>query len=112
MADAVNVTLTEDDTPSRTWQITSAGSALNLASATVVAVIKASPSVEDNAVSGVYTLTAGSGLTIESAATGKVKLDIPAAVMASPSTWFYKIRVTISSSTETAIWGWITVSDA
>lgn len=112
MADAVTVPLTEDDNPSRTFQLTSAGSILNLTGATVVAIIKASQSVEDNAGPGVYTLTVGSGLTIADAALGKVQLDIPSAVTASPSWWFYKIRVTRNSRTETAITGWICVQDA
>lgn len=112
MADTVNVTLTEDDTSLRTWQITQAGEALNLASADVVAVIKATPHVEDNAVTGVYTLTEGSGLTVTDATQGKVQLDIPTAVMASPGAWFYKIRATVAGHTETAITGWLMIQDA
>lgn len=112
MADTVNVTLTEDDSSLRTWQITQAGAALNLASADVQAVIKTSQHVEDDAATGVYTLTEGSGLTIADAAQGKVQLDIPSAVTASPSSWFYKIRVTVAGHTETAIMGWLMIQDA
>lgn len=108
----VNVALIEDDATSRTFRITSASSALDLSTATVFAVIKTSAAVEDDAASGVYTLTVGSGLTVTDAAQGKVQLDIPAAVTASPGTWFYKIRITLAAQTETAIWGWITISDA
>lgn len=112
MADTVNVTVIEDDDVARTFQITSGGTALNISSVTVFAVIKPSERVEDNAASA-HTLTDGDGLTIVDAATGKVRLDYPAEVTASPGWWFYKIRVTSSAGqTETAITGWIAVSDA
>jgi hypothetical protein len=110
--DIVNLTLTEDDDGSATFQITSGGTALNLTSADVIAVVKASQQVEDDASSGVYTLTEGDGVTIVSATTGTVKLDFPAAVTESPSVWFYKVRVEASGETLTAIWGWISVQDA
>lgn len=112
MPDTVNLTLTEDDDGSATFQITSGGDALNIASADVFAVIKASQHVEDDASSGVYTLTEGSGVTIVNAATGTVRLDFPEAVTESPSIWFYKIRVDSAGDTLTAIWGWISVADA
>lgn len=112
MASTVSLTLTEDDTPLRTWQITQAGTPLNLASATVVMVIKASQHVEDDAATGVYTLTIGSGLTLVDASLGKVEAEIPSAVTATVGTWFYKIRITITGNTETAIDGWISVQDA
>ncbi|MFF4417078.1 hypothetical protein ACFYY8_31545 [Streptosporangium sp. NPDC001559] len=112
MAQAVNVTLTEDDETSRTFQLTTGGTALNLSAAIVTAIVKASPAVEDNAASGVYTLTAGDGLAIVDAAAGTVRLDWPAAVTASPGWWFYKIRVTLAAQTETAILGWIAILDA
>lgn len=112
MAQAVNVTLIEDDETSRTFQLTTGGTALDLSAVTVTAVIKASPAVADNATSGVYTLTAGDGLTVVDAAAGTVRLDWPAVVTASPGWWFYKIRVTLAAQTETAILGWLTISDA
>ena len=112
MASTVSLTLTEDDTPLRTWQITQAGSPLNLGAATIIMVIKASQHVEDDAVTGVYTLTVGSGLTLVDASLGKVEAEIPPAVTASPGTWFYKIRVTVTGNTETAIDGWISITDA
>lgn len=111
MPSIVTLPLTEDDTPSRTFRITSAGSALNLSSATVVAVIKPTAATEDDA-AGTYTLSLGAGLTVVDASAGTVRLDIPAAVTASPGAWFYKIRITLAAQTETAIWGWITISDA
>lgn len=112
MASTVSLTLIEDDTPLRTWQITQAGTPLNLSAATIVMVIKASQHVEDDAATGVYTLTVGSGLTVVAAALGKVEAEIPADVTATVATWFYKIRVTITGNTETAIDGWISISDA
>jgi hypothetical protein len=111
VASIVNVTLIEGDDTSRTWTLTTDGTALNLASADVTAVIKPSEHVADNAATA-YTLTEGSGITIVSASAGTVKLDIPTAVTASPSQWFYKIRITLSGETETAVWGWISIVDA
>lgn len=112
MPDTINLTLTEDDNGQATFQITSGGSALGLASADVFAVVKASQHVEDDAASGVYTLTEGSGVTIVDAAAGTIRLDFPDAITESPSIWFYKVRVTASSVTETAITGWLSISDA
>lgn len=112
MPDIVNLTLTEDDDGSATFQITSGGSALDVTSADVFAIIKASPQVEDDASSGVYTLTEGDGVTIVNATTGTVRLDFPDAVTESPGVWFYKIRVTSAGDTLTAIWGWINVQDS
>ena len=111
MAGIVSVTLIEGDDTSRTWSLTSDGAALNLTSADVTAVIKPTEHVADNAATA-YNLTEGSGVTIVSASAGTVKLDIPTAVTASPSQWFYKIRVALSGETETAVWGWISIVDA
>jgi hypothetical protein len=108
----VNLSLTEDDNGSFMFALTDANGPLNLTSADVFAVIKASQHVEDDAASGVYTLTEGSGVTIVDAAAGTVRIDIPDAVSASPSIWFYKIRATISGDTRTAITGWLSISDA
>lgn len=112
MASAINLQLTEDDTEAPTFAITDEDGPLDLASAEVFAVIKATPQVEDSTATGVYTLTEGSGVTIVDAAAGTVQLSIPSAVTASPGTWFYKIRVTVGSATRTAITGRITVADA
>lgn len=112
MADIVNVTICEDDNPTKKWKITRAGGVFDLTSATVIMVIKASTLVEDDASSGVYTLTVGAGLTVTDAAQGEIQADIPAPVTESPSSWFYKIRVTVGSHTETAIEGWLMISDA
>lgn len=111
MAAIVNVPLTEGDTPSRIWALTSAGTTLDLTGATVAAYIKPNATTADGA-QGTYTLTSGSGLTVVSAAAGTVQLDIPSAVTTAPSWWWYKIRVTRSGRTETAVEGWIAVSDA
>jgi hypothetical protein len=77
----------------------------------VFAVIKATPEVDDSSPAA-YTLTEGSGLTTTDAATGKIRIDVPTAVMASPGWWYYKIRVTASGRTETAISGWLAIQDA
>ncbi|WP_157253196.1 hypothetical protein [Nonomuraea typhae] len=113
MTDYVNVDLTEDDDEGPIFRITGDGAALNLTGATVVAIIKASQHVEDDASSGVYTLTSGSGLTVTSPTQGLVQLTIPDAVTESPSIWFYKIRVTSGSpaTTKTAIAGWLSVAN-
>lgn len=112
MPTTINVDLTEDDAETPTFAIKdNASAALDLTTADVFAVIKASQHVEDNASSGVYTLTEGSGVTIVSAAAGTVKLAIPSAVNASPGTWYYKIRVTVSGATRTAIVGWLYIVD-
>ena len=110
MAATVTVNLLEGDDASKTFQITSAGSPLNLTGVTVTALVKASTSVEDDA-AGVYNLTEGDGITIVDAATGKVRLTYPDAIVASPSAWYYKIKVTSSGDTQTAIHGWVTVQD-
>ncbi|MGS2645855.1 hypothetical protein [Streptosporangium sp. G12] len=111
MPDAINITLTEDDDDSATFVITTGGIPLGLGSAEVFAVIKPTQHVEDDAPTA-YLLEEGDGLTIVDAGESTVRLDFPDAVMGSPSTWFYKIRVTAGSSTRTAIWGWLTISDA
>lgn len=112
MASLITLQVTEDDTPPVGFQITRNSTALNITGMTVVCVIKADPRVEDNAVTGVYTLTSGSGLTITAAATGQISIDVPSAVTASPSTWYFKIRVTSGAHTETAVVGWISITDA
>lgn len=111
MPSIVTLPLTEDDAPTPTFQITSGRAPLDLTAATVTAIIKASPSVEDTAL-GVYTLTSGSGLAVVDAAQGKVRIDIPTAVTASPGWWYYKIRVAFTGAPSTAIVGWISVGDA
>lgn len=111
MASIINLTLTEDDDETPTFAITDASGPLNLTSADVRAYIKLNPSVEDNAASGVYTLTEGSGITVTDAAQGRIEVAIPSAVTASPGFWWYKIRVTVGSATRTAIEGWITIRD-
>lgn len=105
-----NLALAEGDTPLRTWQITQSDQILNLSGLTVVAIIKPSTAVADNAASA-HQLTEGDGLTITDAATGRVQLSIPAAVTTSPGSWWYKIRVTSGPNTETAVGGWITIQD-
>lgn len=110
MPTVINLALTEDDNESPTFAITNDAGALDLAGATVVAVIKPSEHVEDNATSA-HTLTEGDGITITDAAAGQIRMDIPAAVTESPGFWWYKIRVTVGSATRTAITGWITVAD-
>ncbi|MER7361922.1 hypothetical protein [Nonomuraea wenchangensis] len=115
MPDFVNLTLVEDDNESASFRITdSEGDALGLTGADVFAVIKASQAVEDDATTGVFTLTEGDGVTIDDAAAGLITLDFPAGVTESPAVWFYKIRVTRGSpaETKTAIEGWLTVADA
>ena len=111
MPDAINVTLTEDDDDYAIFTITSDGVPLGLGSVEVFAVVKPTQHVEDDAPTA-HLLEEGDGLTIVDAAEGTVRLEFPGAVMGSPSTWFYKIRVTAGSSTRTAIWGWLTISDA
>lgn len=111
MPSIITLPVTEDDEPTPTFQITSGGTPLDLTAATVTAIIKASPSVEDTAL-GVYTLASGSGLAVTDAAQGKVRLDIPAAITASPGWWYYKIRVSHTAKPMTAIEGWIPVGDA
>ncbi len=111
MAAIVNVPLTQGDTAVRQWQLTSADAVMDLESATVAAYIKADALVADGA-PGTHTLTTGSGLTVVDSDEGIVQLDIPSAVTTSPSWWWYKIRVTRSGKTETAVHGWISVSDA
>jgi hypothetical protein len=110
VASVIQVNLLEGDDESRTFQITSGGSAMNISAVTVTALIKASVSVEDDAV-GVTNLTVGDGLTIMDAAAGKVRMAFPDDVVASPSTWYYKIKLTVSGDTRTAIHGWIAVQD-
>jgi len=109
--DAINVTLTEDDDDYAIFTITSDGVPLGLGSVEVFAVVKPTQHVEDDALSA-HVLEQGSGVTIVNADEGTVRLDFPQVVMESPGTWFYKIRVTAGSSTRTAIWGWLTISDA
>lgn len=111
MPTAINVDVVEDDDNTATFNITDDSGALNLTSADVTAVIKASQHVEDGALSGVYTLTEGDGVTIVDAAAGQIRLDIPAAVAASPGVWFYKIRVAASGDTRTAVFGWLSILD-
>lgn len=111
MAAVVNVPLTQGDTPSRVWALSSAGSTLDLDGATVTAYIKPDATVADGA-QGTHTLTSGAGLTVVDSAAGTVRLDIPSAVTASPSWWWYRIRVTRAGRTETAVEGWIPVSDS
>ncbi|GAA0853439.1 hypothetical protein ACFQVD_26540 [Streptosporangium amethystogenes subsp. fukuiense] len=111
MSDAINVTLTEDDDGLATFVITSDGAPLGLGAATVFAIVKPTQHVEDDALSA-HRLEQGDGVTIVDAAAGTVRLDFPQVVMESPSTWFYKIRVTAGGKTRTAIWGWLTISDA
>lgn len=115
MPDFVNLTLTEDDNESASFRIIdNSGGALGLTSADVFAVVKASQAVEDDATTGVFTLTEWDGVTIDDPAAGLITLDFPSAVTASPSVWFYKIRVTRGSppATKTAIEGWLSISDA
>ena len=112
MASIVNVTLVQGDDTSRTWALTSNASPLNLSGATVEAVIKPSPSVDDDATTGVHTLTEGDGLTITNPTQGQVELEIPTEVTESPGQWYYKIRVTLAGDTETAVWGWIAITDS
>lgn len=113
MPTTINLDLTEDDAETPTFAIKDeGGTAVNLTSADVYAIIKASQHVEDNAASGVYTLTEGSGVTIVNAAAGTVKLTIPSAVNASPATWYYKVRVEANGQTRTAIVGWLSVVDS
>lgn len=111
MASIVNLTLTEGDDTSRTWNLTSDGSQLNLASADVTAVIKPSEAYEDDD-DAAHLLTEGNGVTIVSASAGTVKLDIPTAVTQAPSQWLYKILVALSGQTEVAVWGTLWVADA
>lgn len=114
MPGIINLTLTEDDDEQATFLITDdAGDVLGLTGATVSAVVKASQHVEDDAATGVFTLTEGSGVTIDDAAAGQVTLDFPSGVTESPSVWFYKIRVTRGEppKTKTAIEGWLSVAD-
>lgn len=111
MASVINLTISEDDDATPTFAITDEDGPLNLTSADVVAVIKTSEHVEDNASSGVYTLTEGSGITVTDAAQGQIQIAIPEAVTESPGFWWYKIRVTVGSATRTAITGWITIQD-
>jgi hypothetical protein len=115
MPDLVNLTLTEDDDESASFRITDdAGDALGLTSAVVFAVIKASQSVEDDAATGVFTLTEGDGITVDDAAAGLITLAFPSGVTESPSVWFYKIRVTrgTPAATKTAIEGWLSITDS
>jgi len=109
--DAINVTLTEDDDDMATFIITTGGVPLGLGSAVVFAIIKPTQHVEDDA-STAHLLEEGDGVTILDADEGTVRVDFPEAVTGSPSLWFYKIRVTAASKTRTAIWGWLTISDA
>ncbi|MFB9681232.1 hypothetical protein [Streptosporangium vulgare] len=111
MPDAINITLTEDDDGAATFSITSDGSLFDLSSATVFAIVKPTQHVEDDDDTA-HLLEQGDGVTVVDAGEGTVRLDFPDAVMGSPSTWFYKIRVTVASKTRTAIWGWLTISDA
>ncbi len=111
VASVIQVNLLEGDDESRTFQITSGGSPMNIGSVTVTALIKASTSVEDDA-AGVTHLSVGDGITVVDASTGKVRVTFPDAVLASPSNWYYKIKLTVSGDTRTAIHGWIAVSDA
>jgi hypothetical protein len=108
--DWVNVTLPEGFDGSRTWAITSDDAALNLTTADVTAVIKPTEHYEDDD-DLAYPLSEGDGVTIVNAAVGTVKLDIPGAVTAAPSAWFYKINVTLAGETDTAIAGWIYIAD-
>ncbi|KAB8186882.1 hypothetical protein FH608_046175 [Nonomuraea phyllanthi] len=115
MPDFVNLTLTEDDDESASFRITDdAGDALGLTGADVFAVIKASQAVEDDASTGVFTLTEGDGVTIDDAANGLITLTFPSGVTESPGVWFYKIRVSRGSpsATKTAIEGWLSVADS
>ncbi len=112
MAAVVNVPLTQGDTPTRYWQLaTGDEETFDLSGATVTAYIKPDATVTDGA-SGTYTLTTGTGLTVVDSDQGIVSLDIPSGVTASPSWWWYRIRVTRDGRTETAVEGWIPVSDA
>ncbi|TYB69720.1 hypothetical protein FXF51_06040 [Nonomuraea sp. PA05] len=113
--DFVNLTLVEDDNESASFRIVDdSGTALSLTGADVFAVIKASQAVEDDASTGVFTLTEGDGVTIDDAAQGLITLTFPESVTESPGVWFYKIRVTRGSpsATKTAIEGWLSVADA
>jgi hypothetical protein len=111
MPDIQTVPVTQGDTPTRTFRITSSGAALNLTGVTVTAVIKPTigTSDDDNAA---HPLTVGAGLTIVDAAAGTVRMDIPSAVTTSPGWWFYKIQVTSSGHPETAVEGLMPVSPA
>jgi hypothetical protein len=106
----VNLTLSQGDDTSRTWQITSSDEAVNLASATITAIIKPSPQVADDA-SSALSLTEGDGITISDAADGEVTIAIPTEVTESPGAWYYKILIGIGGATEVAIHGWITTTD-
>lgn len=110
MATAVNVSLIEDDDEDPLFELTSGGEPMNLSTSDVTAVIKPSEHSDDDS-DDAHQLTEGDGLTIVDASAGLVRLTIPEAVNASPVSWFYKIRVTISGSTKTAIFGWMTVQD-
>lgn len=111
MPDVVNLPLTEGDVTPRTIQLYSADAAMDLSDATIVAYIKPDATTANGA-TGTHTLTVGSGLTVVTEATGIVRMAIPAAVAASPSWWWYTIKVTRAGFSETAVHGWIPVSDA
>ncbi|MEO3856205.1 hypothetical protein [Acrocarpospora sp. B8E8] len=111
MASIVNVRLIEGDETSRTWQITTDETPLNLSAVTVTAIIKPHAGVEDDDDTA-HHLSEGDGLTVVDAAAGKVKGEIPVAVTQAPGKWLYKIVVDLGDDTETAIWGYMQVADA
>ncbi|MGW4663194.1 BppU family phage baseplate upper protein [Streptosporangium sandarakinum] len=110
MPATVNVTLSQGDNTTRTWQITSNHTALDLTSATVTAVIKRDQHVDDDDPTA-HRITTDTGLTITDPAQGKVKVRIPTQVTAYPGAWYYKIVLQAGDDTEPAICGWITIED-
>jgi hypothetical protein len=93
------------------WDLTEDGEPLDLSSVDVTVVIKPSEHYEDDD-DLAHVLTEGDGVTIVSAAAGRVRVRIPDAVTAAPSQWFYKITPEVAGSEEPAIIGTLWVADA
>ncbi len=101
----------EGDETTRTWQVTSDGEPMNLSTVDVTVIVKAHAGVEDDD-EGAHRLTEGDGLTVTDASQGLVKADIPTLVTEAPGQWLYKVLVELGGDTETAIWGYLQVTDA
>lgn len=108
--DWVNISVPEGFAGSKPFEITTDGSPLGLGSVEVSAVIKPDQGYEDDD-EAAYQLSEGDGVTIVDASAGSIRLAFPSAISQAPSTWFYRIDVGLGDDSDTAIAGWITVTD-